>query len=131
MKKKFRVRVGDRRFDVEVEEVQREPEEPTLLDREKTREERRHIAHPTRAVVRTIEEAMVVCEEGVVSAPLSGTVLSTSVSVGDKVRTGDLLLTLEAMKMENEIYSPVSGVVREITEQGQDVDYGKTLVVIE
>jgi len=131
MKKKFRVRVGDRTFDVEVEEVQREPEEPTLLDREKTREERRHIAHPARAVVRTIEEAMVVREEGVVSAPLSGTVLSTSVSVGAKVRTGDLLLTLEAMKMENEIYSPVSGVVKEITEQGQDVDYGKTLVVIE
>ncbi|MFQ5871080.1 MAG: biotin/lipoyl-containing protein [Candidatus Geothermarchaeales archaeon] len=131
MKKKFRVRVGDRTFDVEVEEVQREPEEPTLLDREKTREERRYIAHPARAVVRTIEEAMVVREEGVVSAPLSGTVLSTSVSVGDKVRTGDLLLTLEAMKMENEIYSPVSGVVKEITEQGQDVDYGKTLVVIE
>lgn len=53
--------------------------------------------------------------EGVkVSAPMSGTILSVSVSPGQEVAEGDTLVILEAMKMENEIVAPQAGVVGEI-----------------
>ena len=53
--------------------------------------------------------------EGVkVSAPMSGTILSVSVSPGQEVAEGDTLVILEAMKMENEIVAPQAGIVGEI-----------------
>ena len=51
---------------------------------------------------------------GIVRAPLSGTVLSVKRSVGESVKAGDVLLILETMKMENEIYSPTSGIIKKI-----------------
>jgi len=46
-----------------------------------------------------------------VKAPMPGTVLSYKVVVGQKVKRGDVLLLLEAMKMENEIVAPQDGTV--------------------
>lgn len=67
-----------------------------------------------------------------VTAPILGTVLSIKVKVGDKVRAGDTLLTVEAMKMENEILAPRDGVVKEIrVSEGQTVNFGDVLVIIE
>ncbi len=67
----------------------------------------------------------------VVSAPMPGKILRVLVKEGDSVSKGDLLLVLEAMKMENEIFAPVSGVVRKVAVSGGDsVNTGDTLVVI-
>jgi biotin carboxyl carrier protein len=130
MKKRFRVRVGDRTFEVEVEEIKGEVEETRPLQRRKRAEEPRQVKSPARVETGT-ERRRVQAEEGGVPAPLSGTVLSTSVNVGDEVNSGDLLLILEAMKMENEIYSPLSGKVKRIVDEGREVQYGEILVEIE
>ncbi len=64
--------------------------------------------------------------------PLPGTVLSVKVQVGDKVASGQTLVVLEAMKMENNIDADRAGVVKEVRiEQGATVMEGDNLIVIE
>ena len=66
-----------------------------------------------------------------VTAPLPGNVLSVKVSQGATVKEGDVLLLIEAMKMENEVAAPCDGVVKQIlVSQGQMVATGDTLMVI-
>lgn len=52
-----------------------------------------------------------------VLSPMPGTILSVNVSVGSPVKAGDILLILEAMKMENEIVAPCDGTVKQLTVQ--------------
>lgn len=67
-----------------------------------------------------------------VKCPLPGTVLSVKVNVGDKVSTGQTLVVLEAMKMENNIDADRAGVVKQIlVQQGATVMEGDNLIVIE
>ena len=66
-----------------------------------------------------------------VEAPMPGIIIRLEKSEGDKVGEGDVLLILEAMKMENSITSPASGVVKEIRcKEGDNVQKGQVLVVI-
>lgn len=70
-------------------------------------------------------------QPGAVAAQIAGRVISIKVKVGDAVKSGDVLLLLEAMKMENEIKAPTDGVVREIpVREGDRVAEGDTLAVI-
>jgi biotin carboxyl carrier protein len=65
----------------------------------------------------------------VVKAPMPGTVLSFKVSQGQTVKRGDVVLLLEAMKMENEIVAPVDGkVVALRVPAGAAVNTGDALV---
>jgi biotin carboxyl carrier protein len=67
-----------------------------------------------------------------VLAPMPGVVVGIAVAVGDTVEPGQAVMTLEAMKMENELKSAVEGVVKEIkVEVGRGVAQGEPLVVIE
>lgn len=64
-------------------------------------------------------------------APMPGTVLSTAVIAGDEVNTGDLLVVLEAMKMEHRITAPADGVVSEIhVSEGDQVETDQLLVTV-
>ena len=66
-----------------------------------------------------------------VAAPMPGTVLAVKVQQGQSVKKGDLLIILEAMKMENEIAAPRDGVVSQvITSKGAAVDTGAPLIVL-
>ncbi|MGI6083453.1 MAG: biotin/lipoyl-containing protein [Limnochordia bacterium] len=66
-----------------------------------------------------------------VNAPLTGKVLRVLVKPGDEVKTGDVLLTIEALKLENEIVSPVAGVVTGVfAQEGNVVETGKLLVTV-
>ena len=66
-----------------------------------------------------------------VTAPMPGTVLDVKVSQGAAVKKGDLLLVLEAMKMENEILAPCDGTVKQVlAAKGASVNSGDALVVI-
>ncbi len=67
-----------------------------------------------------------------VKAPLAGTILSVKVHVGDKVELGTVLLTLEALKLENEVPASNSGTVKEIlVTPGQTVSTGEPLIILE
>ena len=67
----------------------------------------------------------------VVKSPMPGNVLKISVTQGQAVKEGDVLLILEAMKMENEVVSTKSGTVAQIVvSQGAVVETGSPLVVI-
>lgn len=67
----------------------------------------------------------------VVSAPMPGKVLSVRVTVGGTVKEGDVVCTLEAMKMEMPISAPVSGIVKGIhVNVGDTVAYDTPLVSI-
>ena len=67
----------------------------------------------------------------VVKAPMPGNVLKISVAQGQTVKEGDVLLVLEAMKMENDITATKSGTVAQIVvSQGAAVKTGDPLVII-
>ena len=67
----------------------------------------------------------------VVKSPMPGNILKINVSQGQKVKEGDVLIVLEAMKMENEIVAPKAGSVAQIAvSKGQVVETGSPLVVI-
>ena len=66
-----------------------------------------------------------------VDSPLPGNILDIKVSVGQAVKAGDVLIIIEAMKMENEVAAPCDGVVKQIvTNKGAVVATGDTLLVI-
>lgn len=66
-----------------------------------------------------------------VSAPMPGTILSVNVSAGQTVNKGDVLMILEAMKMENEIMAPESGKIASVNVQkGATVKTGDVLCVL-
>jgi biotin carboxyl carrier protein len=64
-------------------------------------------------------------------APLPGVVIDIKVKVGDQVNPGDKLMIIEAMKMENEIPSEVSGIVDKIlVSKGDNVDGDEPVIVL-
>ena len=65
------------------------------------------------------------------SAPMPGTVVSIKVTAGQPVKRGDVLLILEAMKMENEIVSPRDAAIAQIVvAPGASVNAGDTLLML-
>ena len=66
-----------------------------------------------------------------VVAPMPGNILSVHVTVGQTVKAGDIVVILEAMKMENEIVAPVDGTVKQIlVQKGSTVDTDDVIAVI-
>ena len=66
-----------------------------------------------------------------VNAPMPGTILEVRVTEGATVKKGDILLILEAMKMENEIMSPCDGTIKQVVAaKGASVNSGDPLIVI-
>jgi biotin carboxyl carrier protein len=64
-----------------------------------------------------------------VKAPMPGNILDVKVKAGDSVKAGDILVILEAMKMENEIVAPTDGTVAAINvNKGDTVNSGDVLV---
>ena len=66
-----------------------------------------------------------------IKAPLAGNVFRIDVKVGDSVSAGDVVIVLEAMKMETEIRATAGGVVASIpVSEGDSVSAGDTLVTL-
>ncbi len=71
-------------------------------------------------------------DAGIVTCPMPGLVVAVNVSVGDEVHAGDILLTLESMKMQSGVAAPGDGRVAKIhVSEGQAVDTDDVLVEIE
>lgn len=67
-----------------------------------------------------------------VPAPMAGKILDVKVAVGQKIAKGDVVVILEAMKLENEIRSPLDGTVKAIVAaKGAMVNNGDALIVLE
>lgn len=67
-----------------------------------------------------------------VLAPLAGKVLDILVEVGAKVEEDDEILVIEALKMENTVFAPAGGTVKEIkVKKGDAVEDGALLVILE
>ncbi len=67
-----------------------------------------------------------------VIAPIPGNIVSIAVKVGQTVKSGQKVLILEALKMQNEIFCETAGTVKEIlVNEGSKVNAGQTLVIVE
>ena len=79
----------------------------------------------------TAAKPMAVVASRLIAAPLAGNIIKVFVNVGDEVEEGDVLLLLEAMKMETQISAPCAGIVSSVdVKNGDSVLVGKTLLSI-
>ena len=123
---KYKVTLNNRVYEVEVEEGS-----AMLIDEYE-------LAAPAAPAAPVVASAPVAAAPAaglaageVVKSPMPGNVLKINVSQGQKVAEGDVLLILEAMKMENEVAAPKSGTVAQIVAApGTVVETGSPLVVI-
>jgi acetyl-CoA/propionyl-CoA carboxylase biotin carboxyl carrier protein len=121
----FTVEVNGKRFEVELEE-RGAPPVPTVEGGSGGRASR-----PPEATDGDEESAVVEGGEQV-TAEMQGTVLSVEVSEGDDVSAGDVVIVLEAMKMENDVVAERGGTVSQVlVAEGESVDMGDTLVVLD
>ncbi|OLZ09812.1 biotin/lipoyl-containing protein [Sulfobacillus thermosulfidooxidans] len=129
--RKFRIRVNGVVYDVEAEEISVEqsatstsaPSVPSAP-----------VATPPVPSEPPKAAAPVVMQDGemVIEAPLPGAVLDVKVQEGQLVEVGQVLIILEAMKMENEVTAPVSGRIKSLrVQKGSSVDANEVLVIIE
>jgi len=139
--KKFKISVNGNWYEIEIKDLDESPisvlvdgelyevelaETPDTQAVETGREEPGvFVSEPAVGVSRPMAAA------GEVIAPMPGKILAVNVEVGDRVQYQDVLCTLEAMKMENEIMAPAAGLIKEVkASEGQDVLYGDGLFVI-
>ena len=109
--KKYRVNVNGTVFEVEIEEMTGAPAAPAAAP-----------APAAPAVPAGGEK---------ITAPMPGTILAVNVANGSAVKKGDVLMILEAMKMENEIMCPYDGKVVSVrVSKGAAVESGALLCVI-
>lgn len=112
--RKFIVNVNGSSYEVEVEEVDSSTAEKKQAQASKPVKS----AAPASSGQKTI------------TSPMPGTILSVNVKPGDSVKSGQVLLILEAMKMENEIMAPTDGSIVEVNvAKGATVNSGDVLVV--
>ncbi len=138
--KKFNVTVNGKTYAVEVEEVggvqggftyqpvqQAAPVQPTSAPAAPVAP----APQPAAPAPAPAPKAPSSVEGETISAPMPGTILDIKVKEGQSVKAGDILVILEAMKMENEIVSPKDGVINGIhTSKSSTVSSGDPLITI-
>lgn len=105
--RKFNIKVNGTNYEVEVEEVGGNGQSVAPAQRPT-------VVKAAESQVKTAPIATAASSGASVSAPMPGTILDIKVAEGDTVKKGQVLLILEAMKMENEITAPSSGVIGKI-----------------
>mgnify|MGYP000922288221 FL=1 len=107
--RKFLINVNGKKYEVEVEEVSNEVQYQSQPIQQKVVESSVQKQNPTEKEVSSEEDKKnISIAKGteVVYAPMPGTILNINVKEGDIVKSGQTLIILEAMKMENEIVAP-------------------------
>lgn len=109
--KKYKVNVNGTAYEVEIEEMTGAPAAAPVA------------AAPAAPAASGAGES--------ITSPMPGNILAVNVAAGDMVKKGQVLMVLEAMKMENEIMAPKDGTVTQVlVSKGNTVDTGAPLVVI-
>ena len=124
---KYQLTLNGRIYEVEVELTT-----PMLMQEFQTYAPAPAAAVVEAAAVTTPQTAPVAAGDGEsVVSPMPGNILRVNVAASQAVNEGDVLLILEAMKMENEIMAPKSGTVTQVVvSKGASVNTGDALVVI-
>jgi len=125
--KKFRVHVNGKAYEVEIEEMggaaapAAKPAAPAAAAK----------PAPAPAAAPAAAAPKAAAGDEVITAPMPGKILSIAVKKGQEVKEGDLILVLEAMKMENEIFCSRGGTVKEIpVNEGATVNTGDTMAIV-
>lgn len=131
--KKLRVTINGLAYDVQVEELPSEgATAPASIQRTSETAAVRPAAPAPQPVPAVPAKAPAGAGSGDIAAPMPGVIKVVKVKVGDKVKAGDVVIVLEAMKMENEISTKKAGKVKEVkVSEGQTVGMGEVMVVIE
>jgi biotin carboxyl carrier protein len=123
--KKYNITVNGKAYEVEVEEIGGASTPSYVAPTQPSAPKAAPKAAPKKA------PAPATVGTGSISAPMPGTVLDIKVTEGQRVKAGDILLILEAMKMENEIVAPSDGKVSKInTSKGAAVNTGDALITL-
>ncbi len=118
--RKFQITVNGTAYEVEVEEIGGAPSAAPVAAAPAAAPAPKAAAAPTAAAAAGAIK---------VNAPMPGNINAIKVNVGQSVKAGDVLLILEAMKMENEIKAPQDGTVASIAvNKGQSVNTGDLMV---
>lgn len=121
--KKYMVKVNGINYEVEIEEIASVASAPAV--------QQTIAPAPVVEVSKTPAQNNTAVEGEAIKAPLPGNILNVNVSVGQSIKSGDVLMILEAMKMENEILAPRDGVVATVAvSQGATVGTGDILVTL-
>ncbi len=129
--KNLKVTVNGIEYDVKVEEID-EPNNDINPIKTNIKQEPENKSQPTAKQPLSADPSTKIPEGStVIKAPMPGVIVSVNVNKGDTIKKGQVLLILEAMKMENEITSPVNGIVENIfTNKRGHVESGENLIVI-
>jgi biotin carboxyl carrier protein len=124
MRKLYKMKINGKAYEVELEEVAvfDESSSSTVAI---SNEEEKNSKNSAPSIARSGNSTDL-------TAPMPGTLLDIKVKVGDQVNEGDVVLILEAMKMETEIVAPVSGQVSVVAKnKGDQVVLGELIIAID
>jgi len=127
----FKVTVNGKSYEVSVEELPATGQAPVQTVTAAAPEIPAAPAAAAAETPRPAAPAEVPAGEELVPAPLGGTIVELKVKPGDQVNKGQVLLILEALKMENEIVAPANGIVSQIFVRSKDtVNAGDALLTL-
>lgn len=122
--RKFKISVNGNTYEVEVDEMDSSNSQKISLPAENI-----PVMQPPVPQVKA-KPAKVVAGGAELKAPMPGTVLKVAVKNGAIVKKGDVVIVLEAMKMENDIISPANGTINLVVSQGSNVNSGDLIATI-
>ena len=121
------VRINDKEYEVEVEKGRATIQNVAVVEAAPA-----PVPHPVPQAVPSVPVPAHAAQGAPVKAPMPGTVLDVKATPGVRVQKGDVLLILEAMKMENEIAAPEDGVVAQVlVGKGASVSTGDVLITLQ
>ena len=139
---KFKFNINGKGYEAIVEETERNTARVELNGKSYTVqiEKEEAVVSPKIAVVKPTSSSadfeapqqVVTGNAGSIKSPLPGNVSKIKVQEGQAVKAGDVLMTIEAMKMENEVMAPAAGKVKKIyVAEGKAVQQGEALIDLE